>query len=311
MTDCVYICSAGHSGSTLLDLLIGSHSRAVSLGEISHFPKNIALNTQCTCGEAVQNCEVWRDIIDKLSQKLSLDLETDPYRLNLGPFKAHDVVDNDHQTRWRMFWQGVVAAFWYADLRFNVKSFAAITAHARRGVENNFALYDTVGDVRGIDKVVDSSKSYFKAAQLYKTQPTRVKIILLVRDGRAVMYSAIKKGVPRELRLKAWRNLYRRALPILSRNVDSKDILRVHYEDLANNPEAELKRICRFIGLMFEPQMLKFMEQTHHVTNGNDMRFGSDSAIKLDDSWKGAIAADDLAYFEKRAGPLNKELGYD
>ena len=44
-----FICSAGHAGSTLLDLLLGANSAAVSLGEITHLPKNLALNTPCTC----------------------------------------------------------------------------------------------------------------------------------------------------------------------------------------------------------------------------------------------------------------------
>ena len=45
MVDWIYICSAAHLGSTLLDLLLGSHSRVASLGEISKLLKNIALNT--------------------------------------------------------------------------------------------------------------------------------------------------------------------------------------------------------------------------------------------------------------------------
>jgi len=311
MTDCVYICSAGHSGSTLLDLLIGAHSRAVSLGEITHLPKNLALNTQCSCGEPVRSCEIWADVVADINQKLGVDLIANPYKLNLGLFKAQVVVDNAHQTKWRLFWQNIVRAFWYLELRYGLSLLPGLTAEAKRGVENNFMLYDVVGSVRGADKVVDSSKSYFKAAQLYKMRPDKVKIILLVRDGRAVLFSAIKKGVKRRVRLAAWHGLYQRALPVLRRNVDSTDILRVRYEDLANEPELELTRICKFVGLEYEPAMLSFNEKDHHVTNGNDMRLGRGSAIKIDDSWKSSIAPYDLAYFEHRAGALNRALGYD
>src|SRR5690606_236057 len=39
----VFICSAGHSGSTLLDMLLGTHSRAESLGELVNLPLDIEL----------------------------------------------------------------------------------------------------------------------------------------------------------------------------------------------------------------------------------------------------------------------------
>lgn len=50
----LYICSAGRSGSTLINLVLGSHSQCMSLGEIEHLPKNIALNTPCSCGAAAR-----------------------------------------------------------------------------------------------------------------------------------------------------------------------------------------------------------------------------------------------------------------
>ena len=40
----IFICSAGHSGSTLLDMLIGSHGQCESLGEVVLLPMEFALN---------------------------------------------------------------------------------------------------------------------------------------------------------------------------------------------------------------------------------------------------------------------------
>ena len=94
----LYICSAGHSGSTLLDLLLGSHTRIESLGEVSHLPKNIALNTKCSCGENVRECSVWKPILDQLGERLGADLSKTPYKLNTGYPKATTVVDHNRQT---------------------------------------------------------------------------------------------------------------------------------------------------------------------------------------------------------------------
>ena len=41
-TKYVFICSAGHSGSTLLDMLIGSHPECESLGEVVLLPMEFA-----------------------------------------------------------------------------------------------------------------------------------------------------------------------------------------------------------------------------------------------------------------------------
>lgn len=242
---------------------------------------------------------------------MGTDIMARPYALNLGPFTARVIVDRSKQTRLYLFWLKLVMALWYIELRYGRNLLPILTAQAKQGVENNFLLYNSVGEVLNAEKVVDSSKSYFKAAELYKRHPDRVKVILLVRDGRAVFYSGIKNGFRRKHCINAWKNMYARALPILKRTVKPADILRVHYEDLAKNPETELKRVCEFVGLNYEPEMLAFMEKAHHLTNGNNMRFRTDSSIRFDDSWKEGLLRTDMSYFNDRAEALNRSLGYD
>ena len=87
MAKCIYICSAGHSGSTLLDLLLGSHSNVTSLGEINQLSKNLSLNTLCTCGEEIRSCDFWKDIANQLKKNLGLDVFADPYSFILATIK--------------------------------------------------------------------------------------------------------------------------------------------------------------------------------------------------------------------------------
>jgi hypothetical protein len=56
--------------------------------------------------------------------------------------------------------------------------------------------------------------------------------------------------------------------------------------------------------------MLDFRSRVHHVLNGNNMRLGSSSAIKVDEAWRARLAHGELNYFERRAGALNRRLGY-
>ena len=65
----IYILGSGHSGSTLLDLILGSHSQVESVGEILHYAKYFGQNSTftyrrrvCSCGLHVEKCEYWAKI---------------------------------------------------------------------------------------------------------------------------------------------------------------------------------------------------------------------------------------------------------
>lgn len=57
----VLIASLSHSGSTLLDLLLGSNSRMCSLGEVHESFRGMGSEppNPCTCGQHVDSCVVW------------------------------------------------------------------------------------------------------------------------------------------------------------------------------------------------------------------------------------------------------------
>ena len=65
----IYITSKGHSGSTLLDLLISSHSQVTSLGEIKvlsagrEMSPQTVLERPCTCGaNTILDCLFWQGV---------------------------------------------------------------------------------------------------------------------------------------------------------------------------------------------------------------------------------------------------------
>lgn len=306
----VFVCGAGHTGSTLLDLLLGSHRAAVSLGEITQLPKNLALGTACSCGMPVGRCDFWAPLIAALAETEEFrGMSDDPYVLYLGLFEAGTVIDPNHQTLLRRLYRKAVYAGAYARWRWDVRALAAFTRPLARGARNKWRLFTLVaGKSKTI--VVDSSKHYLEAAALYVAAPQRTKVILLMRDGRAVFHSGLKRGKSRRLALDAWRRTYLHALPILERIVPAGDLLEVRYEALVTEPARELQRICRFVGVTFDVAMLDFRSRPHHVLSGNDMRLGQSAAIRIDESWKHALSREELDYFEARGGALNRRLGY-
>ena len=304
----LYICAAGHSGSTLLDLLLGSHSHVTSLGEITQLPKNLSLNTVCTCGKPVRECRFWAEVLERLGRRMGRDLRINPYALDLGYIDARVVIDRDHQTALynvkRRLANGVLYLHWRHGFPAGLwgRSF-------RRAIRNNLELYDVVREISGRPVVVDSTKHYLKAIGLYEAEPEATRVILLSRDGRGVFHSNRRRRLPRKTSLAAWSSHYRRDLPLLERLPDTS-LIRVRYEDLCSNAENELRRISEFVGLEYEDGMRDFASNVHHIANGNDMRYQTSSEIRYDERWRQEMSEQDLEYFEKHAWKLNKVLGY-
>lgn len=307
----VFICSAGHSGSTLLTLLLGSHKNAIALGEITQMPKNLALNTLCSCGSPVRDCTLWADVVGRLTrQERFAKIREQPYSLNLGFFEAGTVIDARHQTPVRQLYRRLAYAAAYAHWRTGLLP-SFVTASMSAGARNKHELYRTVACVSSKALMIDSSKHYLDAVSVYRAAPERTKILLLVRDGRAVFYSGLKRGKARPAALDSWLRSYTRGLPLLESQIEPHNLLRVSYEDLASDPARELRRICEFIGVAYDAQMLDFRSRVHHVLAGNDMRLDDSSAIRVDTAWRDGLTRDDLDYFERRAGTINRALGYE
>jgi hypothetical protein len=74
-----YIASRGHSGSTLLDLLLSGHSEGVSVGEARFGPR--FATSKCACTLDVWDCPFWKRVDAKLRERelslRELDIWTD------------------------------------------------------------------------------------------------------------------------------------------------------------------------------------------------------------------------------------------
>lgn len=307
----VFICSAQYSGSTLLNLLLGTHPDAAALGEITHLPKNLALDTPCSCGASARRCPVWRRVLARIKAFPQWrEIDNDPYVLDLGMIKAGKVIDERHQTRTRLLYRKILYGAAFAHFRWGLGPLAPFAAPLYRGSRNKLALFRIVSEVLGADVLVDSSKHYLEAVALYKTAPSNVRVILLMRDGRAVYSSALKRGSSKKSAALEWRRTYARAIPLLRKHVHPDHLIQVRYEDLVLAPERELARLCGFLGLEYTAEMLDFRSKRHHVLNGNDMRLSPVAEIRPDFAWRERLSPRDLGYFDTHAGALNRMLGY-
>jgi len=86
--------------------------------------------------------------------------------------------------------------------------------------------------------------------------------------------------------------------------------LRLRYEDLATEPKPSLERVCAFLGIAFDPTMLRF----HEAHRDEARAWHSGLAAPVDAArvarWRDAMPAGRVAVAERVCGALGERLGY-
>jgi len=322
ITRLAYILSASHSGSTLLAMLLNAHPDVCSVGELKATSLGDVERYRCSCGEFIRQCPFWNRVRDALALRgISFDIAragTD-FRLN-GRGLTRRLAGALHRgavfERCRDFALGL-SPVWRAQ-------FPEI-----RG--RNAALVDAIRELTGAKTVVDSSKVALRLKYLLRGPEFDVKVIRLVRDGRAValtytdparfadasspeMRGGGAGGERDSERLSmaraalAWRRSNEESEHVLA-GLDRSRWVEVRYEELCADPQGTLRRILDFLGLDPSRWVWGFRSVDHHVI-GNGMRLDSTSEIRPDERWKSALSKDDLAVFDRVAGATNRRYGY-
>jgi hypothetical protein len=303
MINTAYILSAGRSGSTLLSLMLGAHPDVFAVGEVSHLPKNLALNTLCMCGSPVRECPVWSPVVKRMGEALGVDLLRDPYAMNLGFIQARNVIDHKKMTITYKLAGKTRHASIYLARRLGVD--IAFLSTFNEGVTQTRQLFDVIRETQGVRMIIDESKVYVPGIALYERAPDETRLILLSRDGRGVINSLLRSGMPLRTAVKRWKTYYTRTLRLLEK-VPPEHVIRVTYENLATNPEQELRRVAGELELSYHPDM-KLPNKIQHIANGNDTRFRN-MRVQLDTRWHDELPEKALDYFEAVAGSLNRQL---
>lgn len=292
-------------------MLLGTHPQVLPVGELNQLPKNIALNSVCSCGAHIRDCSFWAPVVKTLGTELAVDLWSDPYALDLGKIQAGVEIDRARQTKpylaVRALERGWVEVCRRAgcDLRTT-----PLISGFRSSVANIQRLHALLRSHAGAQLIVDSNKDFRQSVLHYMLAPSETRMILLVRDGRGVMASYMRTGRTNVEAVDHWKRYYERALPWLENHVHPDHLVKVRYEDLMADPDKEVGRVLRVLGL--DPVTGVAHKVTHkaHIVNGNKMFLKPISGLQGDDRWRTELSAADLDYFRKEALPLSLRLGY-
>lgn len=157
-------------------------------------------------------------------------------------------------------------------------------------------VYERIARSAGRDVAVDLSKTrVWRVARRWRDRGQAY--VFLVRDSRGVLASAARVGKDLERPLKKHRKWMRRLQRFVDKRPDRSIV--VHYEDLCRDPEAELRRLCGFLGLEFDPLMLRPAERVHHFVHSSASGYlKASNEIRLDERWREELTPSQLAAIE-------------
>ena len=301
-TNLVSIVGAGHSGSTLLDLVLGMNTEITSVGEISNWDEYISKNKLCSCGEPTHNCDFWSRIAHRWIERQKSN-QTDGLNTN---------TNSSSLVGWANRIRHQCSLFATALLPIQNLPFLMNILHptALKRAANISKLFDLIRLESGSPIVCDSSKSVFRFRLMHALNPGKTKAIYLTRDGRAVAASHYRRvGKPPKASARSWRfiNIYTQ---IMLRTVKEDTFMHVRYEELCREPEKTLKGICQFIGCPYQNGMLEFVNSSHqpHNIGGNRMRMSGLSEIREDLKWRTVFSKSQLDEFNRTAGRINARI---
>jgi hypothetical protein len=305
MTRVVYIMGHGYSGSTLLTFLLSTHPQIATIGELGiapHAKEEFGRPEEyfCSCRTPVRECGFWQRVSREMAER----------------GHAFDVWDADLDFRVRD--SGIADLLLRAVQRGPVLETARsagirLVPSARRQHDRIAArissLAEVITRIKGADVFLDSSKRPERATLMQRSEGFDLRVIHLVRDGRAVSWSSMKhlKIGPEEA-ARSW----------LADNQGSEHARRyfpadrwmsLRYEDLCADPDGTLRRIHAFAGIPSRNGFHNFRAVDHHII-GNNMRLSSTSEIRLDESWKQALTPEQMTLIERLVAPLNRRYGY-
>lgn len=280
----VYVGSWSRSGSTLLDLMLGSIPGFVSVGEARFlWDRGLVEGQLCGCGVPVPNCPFWRAVLD---EAFGASGHPDPAEMRV----LRDRVDGLARLPW-------TAGPWRpAGLARDLRVFREMLGR----------LYRAVAAVAGATVVVDSSKYAAYGRVLAGAPGLDLRLIHLVRDSRAVAYSWTRTKrlleLPEEQRYMplhpAWRSagywaLENVALELLRLAVTRRSVLR--YDDLTERPAAALGDTLTRLGLTGDVSGLaggRLPASGNHTVAGNPVRLArGEVPIRPDLEWRTELRA--------------------
>ncbi len=303
----IYVMGAGHSGSTLLDIILSNHPNIVSVGELYKLHRSGFIRTdqrRCSCGLPIHECLYWCNVRDAWIEKVG----TDDFA---GYVKLQYRYEFLSSSWGRLLWNGQIPS---PEFQGYMKKTAA--------------LYEAIQEISGKSVIVDSSKSPRRAYALALNPDIDLRLIHLVRDGRACAWSHLQPrkkniaaGIPKNFPVTP---THRTTRNWISSNLQSEWVLkrqakefrqRVRYEDFTREPSAVLELIGTTVGenlnCLAQGLTANHPMEIGHSAGGNSVRMSQTITLKPDFKWMEKMSIEDRQSFWRMAGWMARHYEYE
>ncbi len=308
----VYIASIGRSGSTLLESMLGAHSRIQTMGELHIWPHEIEGGgvRPCSCGKFVEECVFWSEMrrrVDPLAQP-SPGLQFFREKHNAGRTLRPSRLDGFDRTK-----------------ELSKKEQKEIEIYGK----NNYDIFQNFLELMKEQQneepqwIVDASKDPYRLAWLIQSGLFNIKVIHMVKNPNAFIYSVTKSLILEEKGFNLHKRLYytaRQSVAWIIQNMlfskiaanlmDEQDYLLINYETLATDPHGTFQQVCDKIGCSYEQEAVEnFRQGSVHTIAGNPMRYES-RGIVLDEKWKTRLPQSSKTLASMLTGMTRSRYGY-
>lgn len=302
MKQYVYLLSCEHSGSTLLSFVLGAHPLISTVGEIAGYTHYS--NYKCSCGFTFYECPFWQQVLKEMSREgFSFDLSD--FGINISPYLYgkpyfyrlyHHVFYNQQLEFLKNRFFEIFFPSFYRDLILRVKK--------------NFILANVISQIQKKPIFFDSTKDHFRLKLLKQISSVPVKVIHLVRDGKAVVGSMIKReGYSPHKAINTWIKKNETIERLKKNYFSESDWFFLRYEDLCNNTSLILSDLSNFLGVDSSFNLSSFDKSKFHVI-GNTMRLSFDGTIRKPSVPSLETEVENLFVLNKRAMSLYRKYGY-
>ena len=310
----LYIVARGHSGSTLLELLLNRNPNIAAMGEVNllglqmHRRGQTRWNGLCSCRKSPFECHIWGPVINSVQQEFKIDLKDQPMAFRLSD-------DNlSEEYGWKRPWQKIsyLANRLLRSVQQNYVTLNPISFFRKYKdwTSKRDYLYCRYATQRNVSCVVDASKDYLQIPDIYRHSSLPIKVIYLTRDVRGHVWSAKRRKAANAVKeSRDWSKINGKILRTLDL-IPKKDWIHIKYEDLCENHSEQLSRIFSFAGIKNETIPPADELQRRHTIAGNRIRFNEIKKIRQDTNWTSNLEDSDLKQIKQLARTVAQELGY-
>jgi len=181
-------------------------------------------------------------------------------------------------------------------------------------------VYAVYADEHGKQRWGDKTPMYMQNLRLLERLFSDALFVHLIRDGRDAALSFL--AMPRGLMTDTWMQPHTatgfacqwktevQAARRLGRRVGGERYLEIRYEDLVADVETQLRRICEFAGLAYEPAMAEYAGKVDVSAKPHQQSLERPPTPGLR-NWRTQMSAAEAGAFGRIAGDLIRELGYE